>query len=336
MHSEGTPKVSVIIPAYNVEASIGRCIESIIKQTYCDIEIIVIDDFSKDKTPEVIANYERRDNRIQAYYHQENKGPSYSRNEGMRKSHGEYLLFVDADDYVLENYVEALYFAIKEEKVSISICRIADVYPPFSKVVERSYGSISGILRKDFIQLEHSLYGPVVKMFEKKVLEKHKISFPSNGKYGEDEYFTLLYLKHVNRYAFVNQSLYVYVHRFNGSLSSIHSKENFLFYVDKLEHEMHVLKQMDVSNRIEMISKHVNFLLRSYAYMGRGDTYIAFRNRVQYVLSRTCVVKEDLHIRSIRALYVYGIVKYIIRKAVYEIPFVKFLYAFYKTLGGKE
>ena len=99
--------VSIIIPIYNVEQYLDRCIKSVINQTYKNIEIILVDDGSTDKCPEICDQYAQKDNRI-VVIHKENGGLSSARNAGMKVLKGEYMLFVDSDDWIKGNTVEEL------------------------------------------------------------------------------------------------------------------------------------------------------------------------------------------------------------------------------------
>lgn len=99
--------VSVIIPCYNSEKTIGSCLESILNQTYSDIEVITVDDGSTDKTSEIIQTYSDRDSRI-LLIRKENGGVSSARNLGIHVAHGDWLLFVDSDDTILNTHIETL------------------------------------------------------------------------------------------------------------------------------------------------------------------------------------------------------------------------------------
>ena len=113
--------ISIIVPVFNVEKYLMRCLDSIMKQTYENIEIIVVDDGSTDNSAKIIDNYSMKDKRIIAI-HQENGGLSNARNNGLRKCNGNYVAFVDSDDYISEDYIEILYRLIKKYDVKISCC----------------------------------------------------------------------------------------------------------------------------------------------------------------------------------------------------------------------
>lgn len=114
-------KISIIIPVYNVEDYLGECIESVLNQTYKDIEVILIDDGSTDKSPAICDQYSKQDDRIKVF-HQENRGISATRNLGLKYATGEYIGWVDSDDIIHSQMYEILINNIIKESASISCC----------------------------------------------------------------------------------------------------------------------------------------------------------------------------------------------------------------------
>lgn len=117
--------VSIIIPAYNVEKYIGRCLDSILAQTLQDFEVIVIDDYSCDNTRNVVLSYVQRDNRVRLICQGENKGPMMARMYGIQSAIGKYVMFVDGDDTLPINAVEGLVGAMEREKVDLVVGNVA-------------------------------------------------------------------------------------------------------------------------------------------------------------------------------------------------------------------
>ena len=103
------PKVSVIIPVFNVESYLSKCLESVLNQTLTDIEIICIEDCSTDNSTNILIDYAKIDDRIITIFNEENHGLSYNRNKGINAASGEYLLFLDSDDYLELDSLEFLY-----------------------------------------------------------------------------------------------------------------------------------------------------------------------------------------------------------------------------------
>ena len=120
--------VSVIIPAYNIEDYIGRCLDSIISQTYKNLEIIVVDDGSRDYTGEILDNYAKKDRRIKVI-HKENGGVSSARNKGIEAAEGDYIGFIDGDDLIEPGMYKTLVDLLEEENADIAHCGYQMVFP---------------------------------------------------------------------------------------------------------------------------------------------------------------------------------------------------------------
>ena len=120
--------VSVIIPAYNIEDYIGRCLDSIISQTYKNLEIIVVDDGSRDHTGEILDNYAKKDRRIKVI-HKENGGVSSARNKGIEVAEGDYIGFIDGDDFIEPEMYKILVDLLEEENADIAHCGYQMVFP---------------------------------------------------------------------------------------------------------------------------------------------------------------------------------------------------------------
>ena len=131
-----TPDITVIVPVYNTEPYLRRCIESIINQTFHNIEIILVDDGSTDASAEILSDYASRDNRI-TVIQQENQGLSAARNTGMRSAEGEYIMFVDSDDWIDANTCEKALRAAKTFSADIVIWTYIREYSSHSIIAEQ-------------------------------------------------------------------------------------------------------------------------------------------------------------------------------------------------------
>ena len=142
------PKISVIVPVYNCKKYIKKCVDSIINQTFKDLEIILIDDGSTDESGKICDELKLKDSRIKVI-HQENKGVSAARNEGVKASSGDYISFVDGDDYLSEDMYEFLYDNLKKSGADISVCGIVNCFlkeDGSEKMVKQSSFNGSGVL----------------------------------------------------------------------------------------------------------------------------------------------------------------------------------------------
>ena len=177
-------KVSVIIPAYNAELYLEQCVESILNQTYRNIEVIIINDGSIDKTGVIADNLKIIDERI-IVIHNQNKGVSASRNDGLQKSSGDYIVFVDADDFLSEDYIDYMMMLVKT--TGSDFCMSKNCY---TKVNEEQIDEdkIENLVSADAIALLLSprvIVGCWNKIFKKDFLLKQGLSFSTSLFYGE-------------------------------------------------------------------------------------------------------------------------------------------------------
>lgn len=198
--------VTIIVPVYNAEKNLGRCISSIHNQTYKNLEIIFINDGSKDKSLDILNEYVQKDNRIQVVS-QENKGVSATRNLGIELSKGDFLYFMDADDEIEPKVVETLYTAIKDNSdLVISNYKIGEINNLKANKIE----FVGNFEKQDFLRhldsyyLNNFLNAVWNKFFKKEIIHKYKISFEKNINMGEDILFILEYLKYSKRINILN------------------------------------------------------------------------------------------------------------------------------------
>ena len=140
------PLVSVLIPVYNVEDYLERCLDSVLNQTLTQIEVICVNDGSTDRSPEILKEYQENDSRI-VIVNKQNGGLPSARNAGIEKARGEYVGFVDSDDYVQPNMFEKLYKTAKAEKSDVVICG-ANILPEVPRASDWLYACLSPSHRK--------------------------------------------------------------------------------------------------------------------------------------------------------------------------------------------
>ena len=146
--------ISIIVPIYNVEKYLPQCLDSLISQTYRDIEIILVDDGSPDKCPEICDAYAKKDARIKVV-HQINGGVSSARNTGLKASRGEYIGFVDPDDWVAPEMYEKMMEALADHKADLAICGYQYCHADGSMIVSK---------RDDAPMLRYSTHDPSCRM----------------------------------------------------------------------------------------------------------------------------------------------------------------------------
>lgn len=214
--------VSIIIPIYNPGDKLRVCLDSIKSQTYHDIEVLMVNDGSKDNSAAVCKELVREDSRF-VYIEQENAGVSMARNKGIVCSHGDYICFVDSDDSVEPYYVECMVKAVKETHVDIVLQGLNNVYDGRVGDKKEFPNLIVKVGELDDKMFEELFYfcGPYCKLFRADYIHSNKIEFPPNMSYGEDFVFYVKYLYLCKSVSFLTNTFYNYSVAVTGSLSSV-------------------------------------------------------------------------------------------------------------------
>lgn len=236
--------ISIIIPVFNNEKWFERCISSVINQSYRNIEIIIINDCSIDNVESIILKYKNLDDRIVYVKNDKNIGVGYSRNRGINLSKGNYIYFLDSDDYIEKDTIELLYNNIKSTDV---YCSMLAGYKEIDGIRTESHRSIEDL---------ELLKSPSVciRLFNKKYIKDSKILF-SNIKVGEDLEFIFKLLIFNNNVSYVDKALFTYV---------IHSDSSIRSYTDS---QLDTLKAMD--SIVE--------------YAKKIDKYDEFKSKIEFV-----------------------------------------------------
>ncbi|WP_053598308.1 glycosyltransferase family 2 protein [Bacillus sp. FJAT-18017] len=217
--------VSIIIPIYNGELFLAKCIESVMNQTYDDIEIILINDGSTDNSITICESYQKMDKRLRVF-DRPNSGVSDTRNFGISVASGEYIQFVDCDDSISNNMTEALVAEIQydQSELAISGYKIMDLD---DNLIEEIRTGHSGCIDKseffnlfgEFFEKKGLLNSPCNKMYVKKIIVDNNILFPKDFSLGEDLLFNLKYMETINSISLIDQSYYSYYRVNNQSLT---------------------------------------------------------------------------------------------------------------------
>ena len=200
--------VSIVIPAYNVAEKIISLLDSVVNQTYRELEIIIVDDGSTDDTLEVIEGY-RKDPRV-SIIAQANRGAAAARNAGLRIAQGEYLMFFDSDDDVVETVVEKMVEAARKNPGSLVVCgkKIGK-----KALLPKHAGLVKNNLKEHVVMSilkDGLLYSPCNKIYRTRTLQRNNLTFPDSVVYGEDLIFNLAYLEHMDSIFYIRQALYKY------------------------------------------------------------------------------------------------------------------------------
>ena len=221
-------KVSVIVPVYNVEKYLDKCLKSLVNQTLKEIEIIVVNDGTKDKSQKIIDKYVKKYPKLVKSYIKENGGLSSARNYGLKYAKGEYIAFVDSDDYVEEDMYEKLYNKAIEKDFDMVVCNLKYIYD--TKDVN-AYSNINkDILTKEEIKKSMINIYPSAwnKLFNKRLF-KNKVLFKEKVWYEDVEFLYRLY-PYINSIGTVDDYLYNYVQR-KGAITSTFD-ERLFHYID--------------------------------------------------------------------------------------------------------
>ena len=264
--------VSVIVPIYNAESYLEACVESILAQTYTNIEIILVDDGSVDNSGKICDEYVKKDNRIRVI-HKNNEGVSVARNTALTQVKGEFIMFVDADDEIENDCVEKL---VKKQRE-----RDFDFVAGACIVLGRKKNTLSNYLNKEYFGDEiknsifeilslYSISAPWGKLFKKSIIQDN-VSFIKNVTYGEDAMFLVDYLTHAMSVAIIDDVIY----RYNCKNLSCASQK---FHPDMCEYHKLIIKkvQMMISEDNEkakenkqfknLVLRRVEWVLEHYLY----------------------------------------------------------------------
>ena len=293
--------VSIIVPVYNAEDTLARCLDSLLCQTYRNIEIILIDDGSADNSHEICKAYAARDPRINVY-HYKNHGVSFARNQGILHAHGDYITFVDSDDYVKEELVEILLERMISSNADLVVSALDVIDGAEDFCINGLKEHIEQVL---FLCRNYLIFGPAQKLYRTDKIGE--IRFPENFQYGEDLLFNLKYLGKVNKICFINQQMYFYCRR----PDSLSGKVRWdMFDNDMALHQKLLgwFKERDMltddavaylSSRVfDTVINSVCLMFRSDCTLSQEDTKEYYRKIVDNKLVKWSFKRADKHAYS--------------------------------------
>lgn len=201
-----SPLVSILIPVYNVEAYLRECLDSVLGQTYGNLQVVLTDDGSKDGSWDVMREYAAKDSRVEIY-HQENQGVASTRNHLLEKVKGEYVLFVDSDDWIESDMVEFLLHKLVDNEADVSMCgNVINDAPVRPEYTEKIYDRETTV--REFLfhnELRGSLWNKLVR-----TSLLHNVKFHCGISYGEDALFCWYFFQNVEKLVFTDRQLYHY------------------------------------------------------------------------------------------------------------------------------
>lgn len=269
--------ISVIVPIFNVEKYLNRCVESILKQSYTDFELILVDDGSPDKCPAICDEYALQDKRIKVI-HKQNGGLSSARNAGLEIAKGDYIAFVDSDDFIHPDYLRLLYQALKETGADISICDYKTIKD--YKIIEEQNENIDKLEIYDnysiFLLRSLDIFVSWNKLYKKSLFKSIRFQ---EGKINEDigVYYRLLYLS--KKTVAIYNKLYYYFYNESGIMNSPFSEKKFAsisFFIESLSFFNKIAKSD--KRYYAVIKRIVHIIIDAYYEMNKTYVYFDFKH----------------------------------------------------------
>jgi len=327
------PKISIIVPVYNVEQYLSQCLDSLINQTLKDIEIICVNDSSHDGSLKVLEEYANKDNRIKIINHSENKGLGAARNTGIDAARAKFVGFIDSDDFVDEEMFYLLYNEIANVNVDIAWCDFRRFIVEDDIVgttdLPRGLYTIQEVLAN--AKFYPSILSVCNKLYKKELLEG--IRFP-NG-YSEDQKFNAEYFLKTKKISVIDKTYYFYRIR-EGSISKSKelSKKDWNDYLNAYETSISIL-----SRRFSISILKPQIILRvsgMFLRMTNYQTLTSSNKRSQFIWIRNYVQRNGMHLKEASRFY-YRIVMMLTNKAFpQKIKKILLRYALRSSLGGKH
>lgn len=278
-------KISVVVPVYNVQEYLNRCLESIVNQQYDNLEIILVDDGSTDACPGICDEWCRKDSRIRVI-HKVNGGLSDARNAGIAIATGRYISFIDSDDYISDAFFSAMYLVMCEEKSDIVECSVADAYengsvsPFFDDCSVSNYCTVGAL--RELIE-EKSFHQHVWnKLYRMDLVKGILFEF---GKLNEDEFWTYQIFGRAKRITRLNQTLYFYFQRDTSIIHSAFTIRRLDALEAKYHRQLYIQKNYPQLARVSKINMYGTcmFSYQSALKYMKGDTkFEAIRKIDQY------------------------------------------------------
>lgn len=286
--------ISVIIPVYNVEKYLRKCINSILNQTYKNLEIILVDDGSPDKCGKICDEYREKDLRVHVI-HKENGGLSDARNIGIKNATGKYIVFIDSDDWIHPNMIEILFYEIQKSNADISMCMFKYIYEDeMEKNIDTEYhiNSVEILTSEEVLERYYSdSRVPYVvawnKLYKRDLFQK--ICYPK-GKIHEDEFTTYKLFYDAEKIIVVDAELYFYLQRCN-SITGGSSKVKHWDILDAYSESKDYYKVHKESKLLEMVRiKETQEIMNLYSnlYINRKDE--DFVSKKRYLKKRYAIL----------------------------------------------
>lgn len=275
-------RISVLIPVYNAAEYLTRCLDSILAQTYSDWEVIAVDDGSKDNSYQILQEYAVKDQRITAFT-KENEGPGLTRNFAMEKASGDYIVFVDSDDYIEPTYFEELEKCVREKGSDVVFIDVIQERPDGSIICEEKMSAFAEYSKKDLISYQMCgtmPWGGVRKAAKRSLIEDHNIRYTKDP-VGEEAAYSFKLLFYAKTISFIPIKLYHYIN-YPISQSKAGGEDPWGSVVVKIKQQLvdcEAINEYKTALNAFAFSALIVWVLRYATKHAIGDTVKAFKER---------------------------------------------------------
>lgn len=290
-------KISIIIPVYNVERHLSACVDSVINQTLNEIEIILVNDGSTDNSSEICDEYALKDNRI-SVIHKKNGGLSDARNTGLKKARGEFICFLDSDDWIDKNMLAEYYSAAYKDNADIVVSGIIIEYVHEGYKIDKRLRSMvckSSQITESILECEEKgLFNPVCnKLYKSSLLKAMDIYFEKNGMPAEDLLFNCEVFKSVSTIVLIDKAYYHYMRRNEETLvtryyDNYYEKVNDFFNARKELYEHYEI--LDNIGERQFNKSYLGYLHGSIKNLYRKDCPLSNKDKIKILYE----IKNDI------------------------------------------
>lgn len=297
------PLISIIIPVYNSEKTLNRCVNSILNQTFMDWELLLVDDGSTDKSGKICDQYALKDFRIRVF-HKKNGGVSSARNTGLDYAIGSWITFVDSDDFIDATFLDTL---IRLQSSDLCISGIQFINNETILLPPEEYIKIENVAELDNLLNKLYFTAPWGKVYKNEIIQKNNIRFNINLKIGEDTDFVLKYLLYINDIRFISRPLYHFFNDEKGKITKYTlTADEFITHTISIKTNLTVLCRklnytFPITNSVLM--KYYSHLF--YVYLMSIPSYTTFKKEAwKYKVSHI-----DYYPKSSRNAFVMKLIK---------------------------
>lgn len=262
-------KVSLIIPVFNVEPYLVRCLDSVLCSDHKELEVILVDDASSDKSSEIAKQYTRENPGFIYLLHEENKGPSAARNTGLQHASGDWISFLDSDDWVEPDYISAMYTCAKDTNADIVACAYdhvwdsgrVDIINPFGNLTTESDHHKKVALLRNHV---------VTRLYKRRLFDETDIAFPEHFRRSEDLAISPALLSYAEKISIVPRALYHYYQRADSISNRNLQRQDYSFLDDAL---LYMKKKMKPGYEKEAEARFIMELLYSKVMLQFSSGY---------------------------------------------------------------